>query len=259
MHGKPCPKKSRRPRCMLWPGGGGEVRYLPAMLDLALLRQHPVLAHASSSALEVIGGRGVLRRWTARQVIFRRGDVAYGMVLMLTGRVRVVRERDGRRQVLHVEEAGGTLGEVPLFDGGPMPATAVAVETTEGVVLSPELVRAVVARDPALALVMLARMAGRVRSLADRLERMTLYGVGMRLAAALLERARRAPGHPLSLGMSQEQFAEELGTVREVLVRELRGLVQAGILAPLGAGRYELRQPDALRRLAAGKHWNPGS
>jgi CRP/FNR family transcriptional regulator len=229
------------------------------MLDLALLRRHPVLAHVSSDALELIGGRGMLRRWTARQVIFRRGDAAYGMVLILSGRVRVVRERDGRRQVLHIEEAGGTLGEVPLFDGGPMPATAVAVEPTEGVVLSPELVRAVVARDPALALVMLARMARRVRTLADRVERLTLHGVGMRLAAALLERAHRAPGHPLSLGMSQEQFAEELGTVREVLVRELRGLVQAGILAPLGAGRYALQQPEALSRIAAGELWNPGS
>ncbi len=209
--------------------------------------------------MDLIGGRGELRRWTARQVIFRRGDAPYGMVLILSGRVRVVRERDGRRQVLHVEEAGGTLGEVPLFDGGPMPASAVAVEATEGVVLSPELVRAVVASDPALALVMLARMAKRVRTMADRLERMTLHGVGMRLAAALLERARRAPGHPLSLGMSQEQFAEELGTVREVLVRELRGLVQAGILAPLGSGRYELQEPEALGRLATGKHWNPGS
>jgi CRP-like cAMP-binding protein len=229
------------------------------MLDLTLLRQHPVLAKASSSALELIGDRGVLRRWTARQVIFRRGDAAYGMILILSGRVRVVREHDGRRQVLHVEEAGGTLGEVPLFDGGPMPATAVTAEMTEGVVLSPELVRAVVARDPALALVMLARMARRVRTMADRLERMTLHGVGMRLAAALLERARRAPGHPLSLGMPQEQFAEELGTVREVLVRELRGLVQAGILAPLGSGRYELQEPDALGRLAVGEQWNPGS
>lgn len=229
------------------------------MLDLTLLRQHPVLASASPPAVELIGGRGVLHCWTARQVIFRRGDAAYGMVLILSGRVRVVRERNGRRQVLHVEEAGGTLGEVPLFDGGPMPASAVAVEATEGVVLSPELVRAVVASDPALALVMLARMAKRVRTMADRLERMTLHGVGMRLAAALLERARRAPGHPLSLGMSQEQFAEELGTVREVLVRELRGLVQAGILAPLGSGRYELQEPEALGRLAAGKHWNPGS
>lgn len=229
------------------------------MLTSALLRQHPVLAEASAAALELIGGRGMLRRWTARQVIFRRGDAAYGMVLILSGRVRVVRERNGRRQVLHVEEAGGTLGEVPLFDGGPMPASAVVVETTEGVVLSPELVRVVVARDPALGLVMLTRMARRVRTMADRLERLTLHGVGMRLAAALLERARRSPGHPISFGMTQEQFAEELGTVREVLVRELRGLVQAGILAPLGAGRYELRQPDALSRLALGEQWNPGS
>lgn len=229
------------------------------MPDPALLRRHPLLSQVSASAMELIAAGALLRTWTPRQTIFRRGDPAYGMVLLLSGRVRVFRERDGRRQVLHIEEAGGSLGEIPLFDGGPMPASAVAVEVTEGVVLSPDLVRRAVMRDPGLALILLQRMAGRARGLADRLERMTLHGVGMRLAAALLERARRAPGHPLSLGMSQEQFAEELGTVREVLVRELRVLVNGGILGPLGAGRFELRDLGALRQVAAGEQWNPGS
>ncbi|HUG28618.1 MAG TPA: Crp/Fnr family transcriptional regulator, partial [Gemmatimonadales bacterium] len=217
------------------------------------LRRHPVLAKASDATVTLIGQRGVLRRWTARQVIFRRGDPAYGIVLLLAGKVRVVREREGRRQVLHIEEAGGTLGEVPLFDQGAMPATAVAADLTEGVVLSPELVATVVGRDSAMAQAFLRRMAARVRTMADQLERLTLHGVGMRLAAALLERARRSPGHPISFGMSQEQLAEELGTVREVLVRELRGLVQAGVLEALGSGRYALQQPAALSRIAAGE------
>lgn len=236
----------------------GQAQYLSVMLDLTLLRRHPMLTEASDTAIDLIGRHGVLRRWTARQVIFRRGDPAYGIVLLLSGRVRVIRERDGRRQVLHIEETGGTLGEIPIFDHGLMPATAVAADVTEGVVLSPDLVAAVIRHDPAVVLAFLRRMAGRVRNMADRLERMTLHGVGMRLATALLERARRAPGHPISFGMSQEQFAEELGTVREVLVRELRGLVQARILTPLGSGRYALLHPEALGRIAVGQPWNLG-
>jgi DNA-binding transcriptional regulator LsrR (DeoR family) len=40
--------------------------------------------------------------------------------------------------------------------------------------------------------------------------------------------------------MTQLRLAEELGTVREVVSRELRELVRAGIVESLGGGRYRL-------------------
>jgi CRP-like cAMP-binding protein len=227
------------------------------MVDPSTLRRHPLLADAATPVIDLLARRALAKRWNARQVIFRRGDPPYGLVLILEGRVRVSRERDGRRQLLHIEEAGGCLGEVPVVDNHPMPATAIAAEATHAIIVSPEVLRAAVMLDPKLALKLLAGLAQRVRGLADRLERMTLHGVGMRLAAALLERAGRSRGQTLSLGMSQEQFAEELGTVREVLVRELRLLVQARILVRLGAGKFEVRRADALQAIAIGARWNP--
>ena len=44
--------------------------------------------------------------------------------VLLQGRVRAVRVRDGRETVLHRSGPGATLGEVPLFDGGDYPATS---------------------------------------------------------------------------------------------------------------------------------------
>ena len=46
------------------------------------------------------------------------------------------------------------------------------------------------------------------------------------------------------------QLAEELGTVREVVVRQLRVLQQAGVLRRAGRGRYEILRIDALRAAA---------
>jgi CRP-like cAMP-binding protein len=222
------------------------------MLDPASLRHHPLLADASAAALSLLAAQALPMQWRARQALFRRGDPPIGLILVLSGRVRVVREELGRRWVLHVEERGGTLGEVPLFDGSPMPATAIAAEPTTGILIIPELVRAAMRADAGLADQLLQRLARRVRTLADRIERLTRHSVSRRLAAVLLERAAQTPGAPLTLGMSQEQFAEELGTVREVLVRELGGLVRAGVLAPLGRGRFEVRDIEALKRTAAG-------
>jgi CRP-like cAMP-binding protein len=47
------------------------------------------------------------------------------------------RER-GRAHVVHEEGPGGTLGEVPLFDGGGYPATAIAQAATRCAVYTPQ-------------------------------------------------------------------------------------------------------------------------
>ena len=49
---------------------------------------------------------------------------------MLAGRVLVVRESPSQSQMLHTENAGGVLGEIPVFGGGRFPATAHAIEPT---------------------------------------------------------------------------------------------------------------------------------
>ncbi len=213
---------------------------------------HPLCRGLSPAALRAAAG-GRRARWNTREVLFHEGGASPGLILLLQGRVRVVRgSAEGRRHVLHEEAAGGALGEVPLFDGGAMPATAVAVEPTAGVILPPALVAAIITADPSFALRLLDRLARRVRTLADRLERLTTQGVQARLAAFLLERARRSSGRLVSLGMTQAELAEELGSVREVVVRELRALVNRGALRPCGGGRYEIPDPAAFLAPAAG-------
>jgi CRP/FNR family cyclic AMP-dependent transcriptional regulator len=50
--------------------------------------------------------------------------------------------------------------------------------------------------------------------------------------------------------MTQQQLAEEVGTVREVIVRELHALRSRGIIRALGSGRYEVVDAEALRARA---------
>jgi DNA-binding transcriptional regulator LsrR (DeoR family) len=55
---------------------------------------------------------------------------------------------------------------------------------------------------------------------------------------------------PFNLGMTQAQLAEELGTVREVVVRGLAQLRRDGIIAAAGRGRYVISNRDGLTDLA---------
>jgi CRP-like cAMP-binding protein len=202
----------------------------------------------NAAARRVLVARSVVRRYPAGTVLWRAGARPGGLVMLLEGRVRVVRGANGRQHVVHVEGPGATLGEVPLFAGGRYPATAIAAEDSVCAVADVETVHAAIAEDPSLAILMLQRMACRVRDLVERLDGRSARTVRSRLAAWLLDRHQSA-GSPFTLGCSQAELAEELGTVREVLVRELRRLRDEGVI---GRGRpLEVHDAATLRRIAS--------
>jgi CRP/FNR family transcriptional regulator, dissimilatory nitrate respiration regulator len=198
------------------------------------------------SALRLVATRGVERRFTRGTRIFSRGTEPRGLMIVLSGRVRVVRESEGRGQVVHEEGVGGTLGEVPLFAGGGYPASAIAIESTRCLVLTREVVLAIVREDPRFALALLERLARRVRALVDRLDRLASHRVDARLAAFLLGRLATSRGTTFQLGMTQSELAEELGTVREVVVRELGRLRRRGVIRTHRDGRFVVLDAAAL-------------
>ena len=217
------------------------------MIDPALLRRLPLLEGVSDAAIEELARRSTLRRLSAGQVLWTAGGEVRGLHLILDGSVRVVRAAGGRQHLVHTEGPGGTLGEVPLFAGGGYPATALAVEKTVCVVVGRDVLEAAMAIDAQLAWVFLHRLGGRVRELVDRLERITVLNVSGRLADMLL--ARADDGGIVRIDSPQWRLAEDLGTVREVIVRAFRDLRKAGLIRPAGRRRWEILDAEGLRVL----------
>jgi CRP/FNR family cyclic AMP-dependent transcriptional regulator len=100
--------------------------------------------------------------------------------------------------------------------------------------------------------VLLDRLASRVRGLVERVDRLALQSATTRLIGLLLAKVPRTTiggDAEVSLGMSQEALAAELGTVREVVVRALRSLREGGLIAGAGRGRIHIKDVAALRRM----------
>lgn len=216
------------------------------------------LAALPPRARAVLLAGAVERRFAADAVLFLAGAPARALYVVLEGRVRVLRAGAGRAHVLHVEGPGGTLGDVPVFEGldgaaPPYPATAVAAEPTRCLLLTRAAVRAAVRADPDVALALLARLAGRVRVLVERADARVGRGTRARLAALLLARHAASRGRAFAIGRTQQEAAEELGTVRELVVRGLRALRTAGVVRAAGGGRYVVVDEAALREVARGR------
>lgn len=210
-----------------------------------------LFAGISAAGRRELDARAVTRRFRAGEVLFTVGGPARGLFVIVEGRVRVTRGGHGRPHVVHEEGPGGTLGEVPLFDGGGYPATAVAREDTRCVVYSPQVIAAAMAVDPKVGWAIARALASRVRLLLERLDRYTARDVTARLATAISER-HASGADDLTLGQTHQQLAEELGTVREVVVRSLRELRRRGAIASAGRGRYRVTDARLLAAIAAG-------
>jgi CRP/FNR family transcriptional regulator len=209
----------------------------------------PALRELPLTGLRRLAGAAEERRVRRRAAVFRAGEEPAALHFLLDGRVRVVQEAAGRVRVVHWEEAGGTLGEVPTFADIPYPATAIADTALLTARIAAGAARRLAVEDPALATFFLTRLARRAAGLLEQLERVRGATVMARLARYVLGRSHDERDGTFTLGMSQAALAEELGTVREVLVRSLSALKRSGAIIETRRGRYRIAQPSVLRML----------
>jgi CRP/FNR family transcriptional regulator len=116
------------------------------------------------------------RRELARgEMLFSAGEPAKGLFVILEGEIRAYRVNpQGREQTIHIEHAGATLAEVPVFDDGPYPATAVAESPATLLFLPKESFRKFLLQHPEVALTALKLMAGRLRGHAELVDSLAL-------------------------------------------------------------------------------------
>jgi CRP/FNR family transcriptional regulator len=210
----------------------------------------PGLRAVRESAVAHLARASSLRIYGARAVLYRAGDVADGLYVVMSGRVIVRRETSQRSEMLHTERAGGVLGEIPVFGGGHFPATAVALEPTQCCHVPIAVVERLLRDEPSFARLALERMAARAQSLLQRIDELTASTVTNRLAAYVVARAEQSTTADFTLGMSQSELANELGTAREVIVRGIAKLIEAGAIARTGRSRFAVRRLTTLRAIA---------
>ena len=208
------------------------------MIAPGILERLAPFSGIPSAVVATLASRGALVRYPTEHVIFTAGSTPRGWYVVVEGKVRVVRGRGSRQHVIHTEGPGGTMAEVPLFAGGTHPATAIAAEPTVCALFTLAMIRAAMAESEDISLMLLRRLALRVRALVDRLDDRSAQSVRERLLDFLVQRASASGPPTFSVGMTQRRLAEELGTVREVVSRELCKLGKAGVIKAAGGGRY---------------------
>jgi CRP-like cAMP-binding protein len=203
---------------------------------IASLKRTALFSDLQEPGLRALAEHAVERHLARDEVLFITGEPARGLFVIVEGALRAVRDGvDGREQVIHVERAGATIAEIPVFDDQPYPSTVIAEENTLVLFLDKQEVRRLCLEHPQIALSALKLLAGRLRKCAALVETLSLKDVDQRVARWLLLEARSygsrgSEGLGLQLRLTHQQIASRIGSVREVVSRAFGRLQQQGLI-----------------------------
>jgi CRP/FNR family transcriptional regulator, cyclic AMP receptor protein len=202
----------------------------------SVLRKTQLFARLTDSEMRTLCTRVSKRHFGRGETLFSEGDPCHGLFVVTTGRIRIFKlAPSGREQVLAVEGPGSSFAELPVFDGGVYPASASALEETEVIFISRKDFQDYCREHPEVALKVLAVVGSRLRRLVGIIEDLSFTTVRQRLISLLL---RLAQGHGtatkqgvrVELTTTHQDLAAELGTVRELVSRNLSRLQAEGFL-----------------------------
>ncbi len=217
------------------------------------LRQVPIFSGLSDAEFSFLTARVLERRFSAGELIFSEGEACAGLFVVQSGNVRIFKSSaSGREQVLSIDGAGSSIAELPVFDGGSYPASAEALSDTTLLFVSKQDFQSMCLQHPQVALKVLRIVGGRLRRLVGIIEELSFTTVRSRLAALLVRLAKSEvkkskDGHTITLPAHNQELAAQIGTVRELVSRNLSRFQSEGLIKMDGR---EIIIPD-LRKLEA--------
>ncbi len=225
-----------------------------------ILRSVPFFAEIPAAVLDQLASRCVPRTVGEHFTLFRRGERCTGLYLVLEGRVRIYRTAsDGREQTLALEGAGRPIAELPLFDGGPYPASASTVLPSRLAFLPRSEFEHAFRTDPDVAAAVVRALGHRLRHLVQLVETISFRDVAARLAMLLADQVDQHATEEgdgimhLELEQTQEQLATAIGTARESVSRALKQLKTKGLIHTQEGNRLQLVASARLREWARGE------
>ncbi|MGD1917909.1 MAG: Crp/Fnr family transcriptional regulator [Pleurocapsa sp.] len=164
------------------------------------------------------------RSFTAGQRLFRQGDFAHNLYIVVCGRVKLVRYTiEGRMVVLQIVRRGESLGE-NTFISNTYSSTAIAEIETRAIAYPQPSLRAALREYPELAEDLSSRLVKKIQSFEISLELLQIRSAHQRLFQYLQYNAASVDGNAVNLDQTWTEIAAELDFAPRTVSRALTRL-----------------------------------
>lgn len=191
---------------------------------------------SNGKPLDILGGATVYTEADAER-----------FAVMVRGLLRVyMHTSDGRQVTVRYVRRGGLLG-APALVGGPAPVFVQALTDSTVYFMDVARVKRLAQEDAAVALVLAEECVHRLYDVLEELAGNTFASVRQRVVRHLLDLAASRPASDgrLTAVVNQQELANSVGSVREVVARVLHELRLASLVRT-APGRVEILDPLKL-------------
>jgi CRP-like cAMP-binding protein len=201
---------------------------LPSAADRVLhaVRSLPYFRGQSEDDQRKVASLATLRDYDRGDYLWKEGDPAEALTLIVHGRVKIVRETVSSDVILEIFGEGEPVGAIAVYNYIPYPASAICMEPVTLLVLPRRDFFEMLDRNPEFARSIIRELTKLVVALTRKLEEMRGQRVEVRIAQLFLTLAERMgketkQGVEIPLRLSRQEVADLVGTTVESAIRVL--------------------------------------
>lgn len=187
--------------------------------------------------LAKIAELSVQEKFRKGQYLFRQGDSAQWLYLIMRGRIKLVKHAPtGATTIIEIYSVGDELSSSALIEDGPYPASARAL--TDGIIvkLSKSVFKKMLHEWPKVSFNVMRELGIKYQDVVNNLSSLAVYKVEGRLCRVISGLTRRygvygdCRGVILDISLTRQDLADITGTTLETTIRTLNKLRNAGLI-----------------------------
>jgi CRP/FNR family transcriptional regulator len=219
-----------------------------------LLRSSTLYRNLSGEDQKRLAAVSLAKFYEKGDTIFREGDPPDFLVTIASGRVKVVKLiPSGKEIILEIFGAGDPVGAVVAYEGRPYPASAVAIEPVQCILVRRSEFFALFERHPTFVRGFLTGMAQRIVELTRRIPEVAGGRVEIRFARLFLKLAdrmgeARGAARFIPMALSRQELADLTGTTIETCIRIMSRWGKEGVVTTEREG-FVVSDRSVLERL----------
>jgi CRP/FNR family transcriptional regulator, anaerobic regulatory protein len=214
--------------------------------DLNWLQDFPPLLALESSAREILSKTARIVEAPIGTIGYREGGACGAYVMRLAGQSRVYKMSSSGREILLYRVAAGetcVITTTCLLGNSNYPASTIVEKPIRDVIIPSSAFNQLMVDSKVFRTFVMTNYGALISDLIVLLDEVAFHSLDARLAKLLLDADTE------TINRTHQLIADELGTAREVVSRQLKRFEQKGWVV-LGRGHIEISERSKLEKLA---------
>jgi CRP/FNR family transcriptional regulator, cyclic AMP receptor protein len=200
------------------------------------LKTIPLFSELTTTELDLLLEKAREQRYPRGSIVFYEGDPGDFLMVVLTGKVKVVLLGEGGQEIiLAMLGPGNFFGEMAILEAAPRSATVMTAEQSEFLILDQQSFSALIQGHPSISQKILKHLSERLRQADEQIRSLAMFDIYGRIAQCLLRlgqtQGKRLDGTLVIIDRpSFQELSHMIGCSRETVSRAMKVLQEDGYL-----------------------------